>query len=555
MNNLCKLFVFLLSVGAVACTNTPDVRLLQADRMMDSIPAEALSLLKSIDNTTGFSKKEQALYNLLYTQALDKNALTIENDSMIRAALDYYKGKSNSIELAKCYFYLGCFCVDVSLKKQAIEAFAEAENIAKPFDDLALLGLIYGRMENEYRQQQDWVNAFRMNDLTIRCFRKSKGTKNESLSYLSRGQMYINTHATDSALYYLQKAIDGFHSIGDTANCASSMVDIATLHLRSREVKQAKKIALEARNLVKNSPDSQIELGLALIYEEEGQLDSARMIVLQQMNDPQVPAKYRLYFILSGIEQARGDYPAALRALKEYSNRRDSIYNHHTANSAFRYAQLYNRQRAESEKETLLSQRRFWIVLSIALIGMVAILFLLMLNHKNRRKHKNELYIAGLENRISQLQLLAQKTEYRGSEKVETFFQDYIETLKKLLEVNVCYSTNEKIRQIKTEEIWRKHLIANNLDTLKTLVNNLYQGFGTYLKETYSGQLTEKEMKVCLLTTCQIDIKGIATYLGASEKTVYNLRSKISKLLSANSSESLEAIIDKLQQHYISSLH
>lgn len=559
MKFICKLLIIWIGIGAMACSQEMDTRLLQAEGMMNNSPKEALELLRAIDRPQEFSKKEKAYYNLLYTQALDKNTLTIENDSMIRFALDYYKARKNSIELAKSYFYLGCYFVGASLQEQeqAILAFLNAEEVAKSFDDGALLGLIYGRLENEYSVQRDWKNAFKMNDLTICYFKKSKRAKNEYISYSSRGQMYITNSQYDSARYYIDKAVDGFRSIGDTVSCASSLIYKATILLHDKKIPQAKKVALEARNLVKKSPNSQIELGLAMIYEDEGQLDSARMIALQQIEDPAVNAKYRVYFILAGIEQSRGDYPAALRALKTYSHLRDSIYAHHTTHS-YRYAQWYNQQQAEAEKRELMSQCHFFMMVCASLGILLVLLYFIMHNYLNRRKREKaeaEQQTMRLEEQIAQLQQMLQKTKSGDLKGVQSFFHLHVEMLKELMEVNSCYQNNEKKRQAEIETIQKKYLLVNDLESFKILVNVLYNGFGDYLERNYENRLLGNEMKICILTCCHFTIKGIAVYLNVSEKTVYNLRSKIVKTISPNSSQSLEQLIGELQHKFAFSLN
>lgn len=73
---------------------------------MLSKPDSALNLLKNFSIQEMPNKSAKAMYALLLTQALDKNYIHHQNDSMITIAIDYYKNNENNNLKAKAYFYL-----------------------------------------------------------------------------------------------------------------------------------------------------------------------------------------------------------------------------------------------------------------------------------------------------------------------------------------------------------------------------------------------------------------------------------------------------------------
>lgn len=114
----------------LSCTQTTDIRLTEVREKMETAPAEALELLQSIPDPADLNRKNKALFNLLYIQALDKNNFPIESDSLIHIALSYYKSRGKSRELAETYFYLGYYFVENSMTQEAIHTFLRAEKIA-----------------------------------------------------------------------------------------------------------------------------------------------------------------------------------------------------------------------------------------------------------------------------------------------------------------------------------------------------------------------------------------------------------------------------------------
>ncbi len=82
-----------------------------ADSMMWSNPDSALLVLEQIPDSRELRGEERALYALLLTQARYKSCVLLENDSLIRIAVDYYEGSEEQERLSQAYFYWGmCLC-------------------------------------------------------------------------------------------------------------------------------------------------------------------------------------------------------------------------------------------------------------------------------------------------------------------------------------------------------------------------------------------------------------------------------------------------------------
>ena len=78
--------------------------LYQAENCMEEFPDSALSLLQHISHPEDLKGKAQADYALLYSQACDKNQISITNDSLIRIAVRYYEDKMRISMLLRVIF-------------------------------------------------------------------------------------------------------------------------------------------------------------------------------------------------------------------------------------------------------------------------------------------------------------------------------------------------------------------------------------------------------------------------------------------------------------------
>ena len=98
------IFLIVLCITLNACHKSDIIPQLQlADSLMLSKPDSALNLLRSFSIQEIPSKSAKAMYALLLTQALDKNYIQHQNDSIISIAIDYYKNKDNNNLKAKSY--------------------------------------------------------------------------------------------------------------------------------------------------------------------------------------------------------------------------------------------------------------------------------------------------------------------------------------------------------------------------------------------------------------------------------------------------------------------
>ncbi len=95
---------------AFACTSPEEHigrRLDAAEAAMNENPEEALEILGSIDSESIRFTPRRARYALLLSQALDKNYLDVEDDSLIMIAVNFYRKWFDNERFAQSLYYVG----------------------------------------------------------------------------------------------------------------------------------------------------------------------------------------------------------------------------------------------------------------------------------------------------------------------------------------------------------------------------------------------------------------------------------------------------------------
>ena len=203
------LFTFSLYGCNVEMSQKVNETLYQAENCMEEFPDSALSLLQHISHPEDLKGKAQADYALLYSQACDKNQISITNDSLIRIAVRYYKDKDEDLNAAKSYFYLGCVYRNANQDAMAIEAYLKALDKMPKGKPHKLWMQIYFNLGERYRYQNLYGSSMEMFQ---KCLGASKELKDSSLlffPYREIARTYLFEDKNDKQYKYAESFISG----------------------------------------------------------------------------------------------------------------------------------------------------------------------------------------------------------------------------------------------------------------------------------------------------------------------------------------------------------
>lgn len=152
------LFVVLFGLLVVSCHSTPDTVVLslsQAERIMESDPDSAMTILKHIPTPESLHGKAQADYSLLMTQAMDKNYMKFTSDSLIKFAVGYYGSYTEDIvSKGKAFYYYGRVMESLDKVEDAMKFYLKAKDVLQNTKQFKLLGLVSEGIGDLNRRQK-----------------------------------------------------------------------------------------------------------------------------------------------------------------------------------------------------------------------------------------------------------------------------------------------------------------------------------------------------------------------------------------------------------------
>lgn len=541
-------YLLCLILFFASCTSESQrQKLLFAETEMEHQPDSVLRMLEQMDSPSGiFSRKDRAHYALLRVQALDKNALPITDDSLLNIALNYYSGGTPTIELAKTYYYQGCYYVDAGMTKEAIKSFTEAKNMAEKFTDYNLLGLISSRLGRLYVSQFYTDKALDSYGKSIEYFRKSGNLKNECRALADKGRTFLHIAKYDSTLYYFNCAKNKDNIQNDTVLFSTILNLEGYTYLCINNLSQAKQLILESIKWMGNRIPPDYYTTLSDIYLAENNLDSAEYATRAAHWEGRETVTYMQ---LSEIEERRGNYKLALMYTQQMSELADSLYRGFRKNSIPEIQQRYNYEREKNrvirlELERLLLQRT--VILTI--IAFITLWLIYQRKIRQQKERENQYYQQLIDLRQEKVAIEKVLTTEMGEKDVALtqFFQRRVESLQNAIALSNKFLTNpDKFHEAYLKLISAESYQPEDWASLRKGANYLHSNIIDYLESTYPA-LSGGELQYFSLVCCGLSTQEIAVILKISEASVFKKRTRIRSKLELEKNASLELFCQNL---------
>ena len=205
-NGLACMWISLL-VGLLSCAERPALDFDSIERIMPQQPDSALLRLDTAHvDPLRLSDADRAHYYLLLTEALDKCYQTPRSDSLISAAIHYYKGKHDPNRLAKTWYYKGRILQDQNMPLQAQDAYLEASNVVG-VTDYSLLARLYNHLGSLYLYQDVYEKAIDFLRKAYFYYEKIEHQNGLSSVQVNMARAFHGLGAIDSAQYYYERLL------------------------------------------------------------------------------------------------------------------------------------------------------------------------------------------------------------------------------------------------------------------------------------------------------------------------------------------------------------
>lgn len=559
MNKTFVGFIFLLFLvgGVVSCQRSSSpypYSLRYADSLMEISPERTLAYLRKLDVST-YSAGDRAYFSLLFTQATDKNMLSLlPCDSLIDTALDYYV-KKDGVNWAKAWLYKGRIQKKMNMTEQALKScFTALQGVeGNTGEELKLKGMLYEDMGSIYLHQSLYQKAFDAFYRSYQCDSLLNDHKVLMYSLSNMGWVRVVEGKEKEALFYLDQALELALALKDSI----FMSDIyQRMSLNCENVDSAFMYARLAGNYLTEKNDSisyySLWLTFGELYLDKQELDSAEYYLKRTLDIADFKRKILASYSLAEVEKIRGNYERAFEYQSYYGDNIDSIFSLNKASDIERLAYKYDSEaKVAKEKES----RRFLVQQlcygGVLFVLVIAIIFqriyrqrrIAQLQYEQRIAHLNEqtalsqLQIERLGAQISALKLSGMEREQEIALKQAELCRviDEKARLRNCLftETSIFKRIQELSSQAKPGQDGVKRdpkvLLIKEQEKLKGVLFDIYDDYIRYLKDTYP-KITDDDCIYCCLKLCEFDDQTIAYCFGnVSRQIVAQRRLRLKK--------------------------
>lgn len=483
-----------LSAILFACSS-PSAKnplLLRADSLMETQPDSALSILESISSPEKFSGADRAFYALLFTQAKHKNAIPLENDSLIKIAVDYY-GDKEGMNAAKAHYYLGATYQNMDRISFAVDEYLTAIRLMPEKNEF--LAMINDNLGECYEAED-------MYDVAMAAYRESnkilKGRNNEVYSLRGIARVFLLQNEMDSALYYFHQLLNYAIEVKDSHLTGALYHDIAMAYNEQKDYIHAEEFISKAITSMSEEEAVNARLLKADILFGLNKLDSARYYYNRDINQLEITGRAFCYNGLYKIAKKRGEWNVASEYMETYMLLFDSIQGM-TDNKEL--ARLMDKHQLEEHKRVLSEHTKTSLIyiFLIFLTLIIVCVFSFMLIDRKRKKRiidlQKELNLKRVDAALLRDAEASESTdEHVNNRKIEVLEQQ-LQLCKLVFEPTRCCEILETMKEASQKQLIDFDYVREEMK------DGIWESFVDVMDSLNAGvaKLTQEDQYFCML--------------------------------------------------------
>ena len=488
--------ILLVSVGSIfmsvslSSCSSPSVKnqlLLCADSLMETYPDSALSILESI------TYPQKMPHALLLTQARHKNYIALEDDSLIKTAVDYYGDKKKSLRAAKAHYYWGAIYSEKGYASFAVEEYLTAIRLMPVRNEF--LAMIYDNLAECYEED-------RLYNVAIENYRAAyqilKGKDEQTYPMRGIARVFLLQNEKDSALYYYQQALDCALADQDSSLIGALYHDLAMVYSEKKDYIQADKFVSKAI-LLQGQDAINTCLSKAQIMLNLNKLDSASYFFSKNMDELDIYGKAVCYDGMYQIAKRKGEWKTATENMDAYKILYDSMQIM-TDNEELN--RLMDKHQLEEHKRLLSEHTRTLIFSLITAFSslMIICVFCFMWNDRKRKKHyialQHELTQKRVDTMLLKEEELSESNKEHIDKKRSELTEQQIQLCISVLKTTDCYDQLEALERATPKQL----LVMRSLrKEIRSDISNAFVDVMMNLKERYPA-LTGDDVFFCVLS-------------------------------------------------------
>lgn len=545
-----NLFLLLLLLLGSGCMQHDEIEaeLERAARLVNEEPQHARILLDSLPAASLREERLQARYAVLRAMAYDKSYATLDEDSTMRFAVDYYRRCGTPHERAVALYHLGRIHFVKHDYEQALLNYMEAERFVDSLADPLQAGLIYvqfGLIYAHARANEERCEAFqRAYDL----YHRTNCLAHQRWATMDLGLAWWSVNDHDAAEQRLREALERARKEEDRCleeHCYNFLIQ---LYGEQGRYAEAERIYEEVQARGFGMPQSTYTWS-ALAWAARARHDGvkvaeyARRAAAMQRT---LSDSIECLKLTSTLAVDRNDYRTAYRqfqSLHAKTTRRSEQLN--LRRSLLGVQRCYLEEQVDNYTLRLQSSRRLRVAYVLGAILSLVVVIQLMVRRIYRKNQTITHYMTTLDE-------LQQRMSMQENERTRLIRQLLHDKFSTINELGQAFSAQPNDSRCK-ERIYREARAVvrrfaadeQNLDELEHLVNVSSENIMQRLREQLP-HLKPQEYQLLCYHYAGLTTGLIALLMQESVATIYKRRSRLRQRILQSEAPDRRFFVDKM---------
>lgn len=532
----------------------------KVERYMDVYPDSALLLLEQIPHPEKLRGKQRADYVLLLTQARDKNYLdSMQSDSLIKLAVDYYKNGGDNVKAGKALFYYGKVMDLQGNDTLAMQAYLNALAKLEKTEEYKLQGLAYeyiGILNADRKLHKDALDNYQS---SVYCFQKAADTLGVIYAYRDIARIYYVEQQYDSVYNYINRALslcEEKKGCIDFERVTPSLLQVKGIAKRNEGDLENAIILLKTAVEAEQDRHSMHHCSMSLgnIYLNQNKLDEAKRYFTLALKSERPRTLAGAYHYLYLLEKRQKKYAMALY-FKEKSDSLLSVdLDAKQASQILTLQRKYEKGKLLLEKQQVEHEKKiqfyFGMVIVLFIILLCLVLYFLLRKRYKEMFRKNMQVIKENECMIKryvyELDVLKQKTGETAEtnrEKVGKLNQKILllESENKKIRENVCVNGVYLLDQLKKEKLIVKNMTKQEKEQLLEYMDLIYGNLISRLKKDF--KLTSGNLILIALLKVGFTTTELMFTFDCEMNSIFTKKRRLRESLNLDTTDKLEEFI------------
>lgn len=523
-----SLLILVAASVLLSCTNSKNLGtamiLKDVESYMNDRPDSALTVLQKIDKKSLTSKELKARHALLLSQALDKNVIDLQSDSIIAPAVRYFETTDDYEALFKAYYYHGRVLANADRNIEAMQTYLKAEDISDKVSDIFAVGLLHAQIGRMYAHYFNYAKAAESFLKAQECYRLVGKESHVHFCDLNLGQTYYENGQKETGIALFKDCLEWAHVAG-YKEIFESCLDQLFLYSMTDEIPGIIDECIDKYGISSFHSSSLISLGLAYKYASDGDYQKYDSYIRKAWKESENESDTTcITFTEYKVLRYKGDYKKAIVKLERLSHHEDSLIRvlvkEPLLESKVNHLEAQNAERDATIENQSLKIKTMILACIVALLA--AGIIIIQIRHRLKERTMQVERYAGLyESTISERDALSEMMGLIETQAVPEETRRIITERLDVLNSIIASHISDRDADIRKAESSLEALLADRdsfMSSTRATLEMSHPAFFSYLHEK---DLTDWEINYCCLYLIGLKGKDIGDYINLKRHYSY----------------------------------